>query len=145
MWFIYWAKVNRIEMRSFGRQSIASVHRPMPQHPCLQVEIGHSVTASSSFRVVKDDDGTRFLAPYDAYAAGNDTADWSHSDSDNRPRYYVLEFMQRVEQSLHCSVRATLTEFDRHARELTSNLQNWIPWNCRLTLAGSTIPSAATC
>jgi hypothetical protein len=23
--------------------------------------------------------------------------DWSHSDSDNRPRYYVLAFMQRVE------------------------------------------------
>jgi hypothetical protein len=38
-----------------------------------------------------------------------------------------------------------LTEFERHAGELSSNPQNWMPWNYRLTLAGSTTPSAATC
>jgi hypothetical protein len=64
-------------------------HNDHPHH-------GHPVTASSSFCTDETGEGN-FVAPYDAYSAGNDTADWSHSDSDNRPRYYVLAFMQRVE------------------------------------------------
>jgi transposase len=36
-----------------------------------------------------------------------------------------------------------LTELDRHAAELSSRPQDWMPWNYRETLAGSTTPSAA--
>ena len=36
-----------------------------------------------------------------------------------------------------------LTELDRHAEELSSRPQDWMPWNYRQTLDGSTIPSAA--
>jgi transposase len=36
-----------------------------------------------------------------------------------------------------------LTELDRHAAELSSRPQDWMPWNYRETLAGSTAPSAA--
>ena len=36
-----------------------------------------------------------------------------------------------------------LTELDRHAAELSSRPQDWMPWNYRQTLAASTLPSAA--
>ena len=36
-----------------------------------------------------------------------------------------------------------LTELDRHAAELSSRPQDWMPWNYRETLAGLTTPSAA--
>jgi transposase len=36
-----------------------------------------------------------------------------------------------------------LTELERHAEELASRPQDWMPWNYRETLAGSTTPSVA--
>ena len=36
-----------------------------------------------------------------------------------------------------------LTELERHAEELSSRPQDWMPWNYRETLAGSTTPSVA--
>jgi transposase len=35
-----------------------------------------------------------------------------------------------------------LSELDRHAAELSSHLQDWMPWNYRQTLAGISAPSA---
>jgi hypothetical protein len=37
-----------------------------------------------------------------------------------------------------------LTELERHADELPSNPQSWMPWNYRQTVVGSTSPSAVT-
>ena len=36
-----------------------------------------------------------------------------------------------------------LTELERHAEELSSRPQDWMPWNYRETPAGSTTPSSA--
>ena len=33
-----------------------------------------------------------------------------------------------------------LTELDRHAEDLTSNPENWMPWNYRQTLSSITPP-----
>ena len=37
-----------------------------------------------------------------------------------------------------------LTELDRHAKELSANPRDWMPWNYRQTLAGTATPSGTT-
>ena len=54
-------------------------------------------------------------------------------------------FMSLIHTCQLCAARPFdyLTELERHADELSSNPQDWMPWNYRATLHGTVAPSAA--